>query len=704
MHSRQFTTSTDGDHLFCEIGPFTNAKDYFKSMLDRHNNPHPRFEAYSILLRLFISWIPDETPNQNERFVLAHPDLDLQNLLVADDGTLRGLIDWEGVSTVPRSVGCSFPKWLTLDWNTENYNYGQDIDCECENRHHSPDEMKHYRAMYAQFVHQAALKNKVRSKISALQLADSTSKSILIDNINRAAKSPFTKSRIVSDLLDKIAHVTCQNYFKAFCDVYEAKNEAIQSTKAVENNDQIEDLADADDRSSTNEFSDSIDSVFSKASRVSQDSTKSSDRSSIQSTKAVEKNDQIEDLADAEDQSSTDESSDSIDSVFSKASRVSQDSTNSSDPSSELDKEPVMELKCSLLDITNTNSRGVKRSASPDFRALFEENDTTSPKEKKHWRRVSSLVQKASRNLQSKVRRSNAGSASSACSSSEAQESIQSELSSKTSAHAIEDKPFGRDGRTVLATHKSTKGNTTANQTTAESYTGNQGHRIGGRDADRCNNLASSLGQSQDLLGSLHEQSEQGSDASPTNSLKGNSVQREHNLGRRLRGKLGLNHGKKANGVRASSPTLSAESGGSRRKRILAWIRKTSQKPLSGEQTSESSWESDSTLPKISQVSRFAMSLRDEANSKMNGYIEEVNGTAGEDAINMAKPFLAGAANFPSYDAGEPVDDGRRLDERFMNADICEDLVDGTLDEARMRRLRLGFAALLSSLQFSDKS
>ena len=650
MHSRQFTTSTDGDHLFCEIGPFTNAKDYFKSMLDRHNNPHPRFEAYSILLRLFISWIPDETPNQNERFVLAHPDLDLQNLLVADDGTLRGLIDWEGVSTVPRSVGCSFPKWLTLDWNTENYNYGQDIDCECENRHHSPDEMKHYRAMYAQFVHQAALKNKVRSKISALQLADSTSKSILIDNINRAAKSPFTKSRIVSDLLDKIAHVTCQNYFKAFCDVYEAKNEAIQSTKAVENNDQIEDLADADDRSSTNEFSDSIDSVFSKASRVS------------------------------------------------------QDSTNSSDPSSELDKEPVMELKCSLLDITNTNSRGVKRSASPDFRALFEENDTTSPKEKKHWRRVSSLVQKASRNLQSKVRRSNAGSASSACSSSEAQESIQSELSSKTSAHAIEDKPFGRDGRTVLATHKSTKGNTTANQTTAESYTGNQGHRIGGRDADRCNNLASSLGQSQDLLGSLHEQSEQGSDASPTNSLKGNSVQREHNLGRRLRGKLGLNHGKKANGVRASSPTLSAESGGSRRKRILAWIRKTSQKPLSGEQTSESSWESDSTLPKISQVSRFAMSLRDEANSKMNGYIEEVNGTAGEDAINMAKPFLAGAANFPSYDAGEPVDDGRRLDERFMNADICEDLVDGTLDEARMRRLRLGFAALLSSLQFSDKS
>ena len=667
MHDRMFSDSTDEDHIFCEVGPFNNAKDYFHSMLDKHRRPkHAMGEGYHKLLRLFINWIPDKTPIHNEQFVLAHPDLNLQNLLVAEDGTLSGLIDWEGVSTVPPSVGCSFPQWLTFDWDTENYNHGQDIDCECENRHHSPDEMKHYRALYAHFVHQAASENEVGSQEFAFHLADTTCKSILIDNIYRAAKNAFSTFHIVSDIVDKIAHVTCQDYFKAFCDLYEGNAEAIRSTKAIE------------------------------------------------------PNDQNQHFAHSEDGSSSDESNSSIDSVFSKASRASQDSTECSDPPSEPDKQQAIEPNCGFPELTDMISR-VRSSATPDTSALLEENCTTSFKEEKRWRRVSSLVQKASRHMQAKVRRfqatktehneidgssivrdgiqsitANTKSASSACGSSKEQEIIQPEHLTTTAAHAIEDQSFGRHGCAVSNTHKSKKENADAVHTTG-SYTRSLGHLIDDKDANQCIESPSSSGQPQDLPGSLHVHSKRGSDASPTNSLK-------PNLGRRLRAKLALNQGRKASVVRASSPALSAESGGSRRKRILAWIRKTGQKPLSDEQKSESSWDSDSTSPEIPEVSQLHMSQPDEAGTKTDTNTEEVHDTAAEDAINIAKLAVAGAANIPSYDAGEPVADGRLCKEGFLTADICEDLAHGTFDEARMRRMRLGFAALLSSLQFSGKS
>jgi hypothetical protein len=42
------------------------------------------------MLRLFLSWIPLTDPKD---FVLSHPDFGLQNILVAEDGSLRRLID-----------------------------------------------------------------------------------------------------------------------------------------------------------------------------------------------------------------------------------------------------------------------------------------------------------------------------------------------------------------------------------------------------------------------------------------------------------------------------------------------------------------------------------------------------------------------------------------------------------------------------------
>lgn len=79
------------------------------------------------MLRLFIGWILAyhvETP-----FGLAHPDYDIQNVLVTEDGTVCGLIDWDGVAAVPRSFGSeSFPRWLTHDWDPFFYDYNAATD------------------------------------------------------------------------------------------------------------------------------------------------------------------------------------------------------------------------------------------------------------------------------------------------------------------------------------------------------------------------------------------------------------------------------------------------------------------------------------------------------------------------------------------------------------------------------------------------
>jgi hypothetical protein len=50
-------------------------------------------------------------------FVLAHNDLDLQNILVDDEGNITGILDWDGCSIVPRSIGyASLPLFLRKDW------------------------------------------------------------------------------------------------------------------------------------------------------------------------------------------------------------------------------------------------------------------------------------------------------------------------------------------------------------------------------------------------------------------------------------------------------------------------------------------------------------------------------------------------------------------------------------------------------------
>ena len=147
--------------FWCENGSTTDPSSYFLFTLNRREYKEGD-NAYSQGLnkcnRLFANWALEQSDSMTHegRFVLAHPDSNLQNMLVHEDGTLSGILDWDGVATVPLSVGClSYPKWLIRDWEPNTYNW--DVDPGKPKSHpgrpeNSPSELACYRAMYAQFI------------------------------------------------------------------------------------------------------------------------------------------------------------------------------------------------------------------------------------------------------------------------------------------------------------------------------------------------------------------------------------------------------------------------------------------------------------------------------------------------------------------------------------------------------------------------
>lgn len=147
------------DALFAKKGPFKHPMDFLLFNLNRRQSTYgdsARVRGLYESLRLFTQWTLEPVSGDQFPFVLGHPDFDLQNILVNEDGTLCGILDWDGVAAVPHTVGClKYPLWLTRDWEPSNYNYdaatgGRKL--KSERWENSPEENECYRAMYAQFI------------------------------------------------------------------------------------------------------------------------------------------------------------------------------------------------------------------------------------------------------------------------------------------------------------------------------------------------------------------------------------------------------------------------------------------------------------------------------------------------------------------------------------------------------------------------
>jgi serine/threonine protein kinase len=102
------------DHDDQGVLSLKGARKLFEMLLDLAPFDVPRMSPFSEPL----DEEEDQTPDSPTKyFVLRHDDLDLQNIIVDEDGNVTSIIDWDGCMTVPRCVGyTSLPTFLRRDW------------------------------------------------------------------------------------------------------------------------------------------------------------------------------------------------------------------------------------------------------------------------------------------------------------------------------------------------------------------------------------------------------------------------------------------------------------------------------------------------------------------------------------------------------------------------------------------------------------
>ncbi|KAI0474369.1 hypothetical protein F4859DRAFT_482890 [Xylaria cf. heliscus] len=129
----------------------------------------------------------------------SHPDFDIQNFIVSEDGDLQGIIDWDGVAAVPRTIGnARYPGWLTRDWDPVMYGYRESMGQGIERDgvwEDSPLCLANYRQVY-------------KGVIAKCQRDDNSvdlcRMSLITDNLSIAAEDPRCRSAILRKVTQNI--------------------------------------------------------------------------------------------------------------------------------------------------------------------------------------------------------------------------------------------------------------------------------------------------------------------------------------------------------------------------------------------------------------------------------------------------------------------------------------------------------------------
>ncbi|KAI0427747.1 kinase-like domain-containing protein [Xylaria sp. FL1042] len=188
-----------GTDIMCDLGPFKDATSYILSLFNRRNPPPDPFSTgiYK-LLQLFVEWLSELKDYEDGGFVLSHPDLDMQNILVTENGRICGIIDWEGVAVVPKCLGnLCYPSFLTRDWDPMIYNYDPSGTAEDNELENSPEELQRFRAAYCDMI----------GKLLGSRENESpkwTRRSLVIENLKIAADNPASTHGIIEKVFEEI--------------------------------------------------------------------------------------------------------------------------------------------------------------------------------------------------------------------------------------------------------------------------------------------------------------------------------------------------------------------------------------------------------------------------------------------------------------------------------------------------------------------
>ncbi|KAI0535119.1 kinase-like domain-containing protein [Xylaria digitata] len=196
----------DGADVMRDLGPFNNPTSYILSLFNRRKPPLDRFgRGIYKLLRLFIEWLSELDEYENGGFVLSHPDLGLQNILVAEDGKISGIIDWEGVAVVPKCLGnLRYPSFLTKGWEPAAYGYIPSGTAKNYKSQNSPGELQRFREAYCEMI------GNLLGSTDAVG-TKWTRRSLMIENLKIAADDPGSTNEIIERVFEGIKQSATQS-------------------------------------------------------------------------------------------------------------------------------------------------------------------------------------------------------------------------------------------------------------------------------------------------------------------------------------------------------------------------------------------------------------------------------------------------------------------------------------------------------------
>ncbi|KAI9700977.1 MAG: hypothetical protein M1820_006622 [Bogoriella megaspora] len=111
-------------------------------------------KVYQMLFEQLPSFYHEFEAGTPEPFFIRNVDLDMQNILVDDDGHITAIIDWDRCETAPAYMSwASLPHWLSEDWDVD---YQWPADANAKYPQMAPSEIEEYRAIYASYLQEAS--------------------------------------------------------------------------------------------------------------------------------------------------------------------------------------------------------------------------------------------------------------------------------------------------------------------------------------------------------------------------------------------------------------------------------------------------------------------------------------------------------------------------------------------------------------------
>ncbi|MCJ1276028.1 hypothetical protein MMC21_003833 [Puttea exsequens] len=210
--------SISGHEEFCGKAPSMIPLGYMTFMQERRQqfeNDDVLDNGVSRLRRMLVEQgLKETTTGTATPFMLFHMDFNLQNIMVEDDGTLCGIIDWDRVSSVPQEIGClSYPTWLLKDCDPEHYNYNPANGAplrEDDNTDDSPAQLQSYRRIYATLIESLFLKATHDIETSR-KMSNLTRMSLIMSSLQRADDFPSLEKSIMYHMFDRILDSVCQS-------------------------------------------------------------------------------------------------------------------------------------------------------------------------------------------------------------------------------------------------------------------------------------------------------------------------------------------------------------------------------------------------------------------------------------------------------------------------------------------------------------